>query len=92
MSLVLPIAAGAAALLVIHESGKGQALAKTAAKASPGRQSLDPGMDSFVAEAVTLAIKNETDKNVLTQFAAALKAANFSNSASAVSARAAQLA
>lgn len=86
------LAAGGA--VVYHEATKGSAAAKALAETpakSVGRSSLDPGMDPLVASAVNLAVKQESDPSVLTQFAAALTAAGFTNSAAALTARAGQI-
>lgn len=87
MSPLIPIALGAGALYVLSGPSKG-AKAEAAASAAPGRQALDPGMDSTIAESITLAINQETDPSVLTQFASALSAAGYKNSADAVTAAA----
>jgi tripartite-type tricarboxylate transporter receptor subunit TctC len=56
-----------------------------------GKSALDPGMDRIVAMTVAMALKQETDPNVMSQYAQACKDAGYQNSATALAAKAATL-
>lgn len=89
MTPLIPLAIGAGVLYVATrptDASKAKAVA-----ASGGTASVDAGMDNMIAQAVHVAVTKETDKTTLTNFAAALKAAGYTNSADAVTARAATL-
>ena len=88
MNPVALAALAGGALLVYHETTKSSPASDAAAAAKQARSgTLDPGMDSLVAEAVAVALKKETDPAALDSFAAALTAAGYPNSAAALAAK-----
>jgi hypothetical protein len=89
MSPLIPLAIGAGVVYVV--SKKSDASKASAVASSGGKASVDAGMDSQIAQAVHVAVTQEKDKATLTNFAAALKAAGYNNSADAVTARASSL-
>ncbi len=89
MTPLIPLAVGAGVLYVASKE-MDKSKAKAVASAG-GTASVDAGMDSQIANAVHVAVTKETDKVTLTNFAAALKAAGYTNSADAVTARASSL-
>ena len=89
MSPLIPLAIGAGALYVVSKKSD-DAKAKAVAS-SGGAAAVDAGMDSQIANAVHVAVTQEKDKTTLTNFAAALKAAGYTNSADAVTARVSSL-
>ncbi|MFI5302547.1 MAG: hypothetical protein ACHREM_31030 [Polyangiales bacterium] len=91
-----PLAIGAiagAAGLVFYETQKNTSTpaASTTAAIASGKAALDPGMDRGVAATAGQALQKETDPSVLDQFGALLKAAGFTNTASAMAAQSAKL-
>lgn len=90
MSPLIPLAVGAGVVYVVASKAGDKSKAKAVAS-SGGTAAVDAGMDSTIAQAVHVAVTKETDKGALTNFAAALRAAGYNNSADAVTARAASL-
>lgn len=89
MSPLIPLAIGAGVIYVAtKDSGANKA---KAVASSGGNAAVDAGMDSTIANAVHVAVTQEKDKATLTNFAAALRSAGYTNSADAVSARASSL-
>lgn len=88
MTPLIPLAIGAG---VVYVASKQMDAAKAKAVAANPSAAVDAGMDAQIAMAVHVAVTKETDKTTLTNFAAALKAAGYTNSADAVTARASSL-